>query len=101
MTSGALSSGGPGRSVVGNGITSKTSGAVGPACPDPIEQFDPPKTRVKPLITPHVVDWLIVTLSLVTAGDGAPVIPANALTTGPSAPTVPFAAPVSVNVTAL
>src|ERR1700674_2051070 len=91
MTSGALSFGGPGRSVVGRGITSNTSGALGPE-PLLISQFVPPNTRVTPTFV-HVVEGAMVTLSLVTAraglvsatgnGADAPVRPGAAVATSP------------------
>src|SRR5579863_6186312 len=51
ITSGALSSGGPGRSAVGSAITSNTAGGTGRV----IWQFEPRKTRVKPAMLTQLV----------------------------------------------
>ena len=44
------------------------------------------------------VERSMLTLSLVTVGDGVAVIPVEALTTGPSAATDPLGLPVSVKI---
>src|ERR1700728_1069220 len=81
MTSGALSSLGgsplvglgPGRSSVGIGITSYTSGATGPS-PTPLllmSQLEPPNTRV----TPRLASEQVVSMSTLTWTHGSLPVP--------------------------